>query len=277
MDVEAGEFFVADRALGDIHPHGVDVGGRGGARFVAEDAGADLAADEGHQALGFVVAGDDEEDVALLDAFVFFGEGDFAVAREAGDGEAGRQDLPHGGDGFAGKHRVVHLQRDAGDGGGSGAQAAQGQAFFGGDVDAEAVFDEEDGGNQPHHAAGVGGGVTSGHLYGEGAVADEVGQGLLGGAEAGGVGDRALHDADQRRQVVVGKAEEGEDDEDVKEDDDEHQRVQFQPFFLEGGEKARADLQADGVNEQNQPEFFDEMGDVFVYREAEVGDDDAGE
>ena len=80
VDVEAGEFFVADRALGDVHPHGVDVGGRGGARFVAEDAGADLTADEGHQALGFVVAGDDEEDVALLDAFVFFGEGDFAVA-----------------------------------------------------------------------------------------------------------------------------------------------------------------------------------------------------
>ena len=114
-------------------------------------------------------------------------------------------------------------------------------------------------------------------MYGEGAVADEVGQGLLGGAEAGGVGDRALHDADQRRQVVVGKAEKDEDDEDVKEDDDEHQRVQFQPFFLEGGEEARADLQADGIDEQNQPEFFDEMGDVFVYREAEVGDDDAGE
>ena len=185
--------------------------------------------------------------------------------------------MPHGGDGFAGKHRVFHVQRDAGDGGGSGAQAAQGQAFFGGDVDAEAIFDEEDGGNQPHDAAGVGGGVTGGHLYGEGAVADEVGQGLLGGAEAGGVGDCALHDADQRRQVVVGKAEEGEDDEDVKEDDDEHQRVQFQPFFLEGGEEAGADLQADGIDEQNQPEFFDEMGDVFVYREAEVGDDDAGE
>ena len=109
------------------------------------------------------------------------------------------------------------------------------------------------------------------------AVTDEVGQRLLRRAEAGGVGNCTLHDADEDGQVAAAHLVKGEDNQHVKQHHDEHQRVQLQPFALEGGEEAGADLQTDGVNEENQPKLFDEMGDMFIDGKAEVGEDDAGE
>ena len=87
----------------------------------------------------------------------------------------------------------------------------------------------------------------------------DVGEDLRRRPEAGRVGHRPRHDADEHVEIEA----EGEEDDDRHrhaEADDRHRgEVEAQPVGAEALEEPGADLDADGVDEQDQPELAHEM------------------
>ena len=64
--------------MSTLYPGRGDVGGRSGLGRIAEDAAAGRAADKGDEAIHFVIAGDDEEDVVNVHLGLLVSEADVA-------------------------------------------------------------------------------------------------------------------------------------------------------------------------------------------------------
>ena len=153
-------------------------------------------------------------------------------------------------------------------------------AFLGIHIDAEHDADEPHGEQDAQDADRVGDGVAHAHDLGA-ALAAEFGQHLLARSQRGRVGDGTGEDAENDGQRDV-QQQVQQDDHDAAQADDGHgHAVQAQAALAQRGEEARAHLDADRVDEQDEPELLDEVHRVLIEREIvageEVSDDDAAE
>ena len=104
-----------------------------------------------------------------------------------------------------------------------------------------------------------------------------VGIGLLRCAQSGRVGHGAGEDTHDGRDVQSRRQMDDVGGDHAQKDDGRRQHVQLHAAFLERREEAGSYLQADRVDEQNQPELFDEMDQMLVELHPEMAERDSDE
>ena len=148
-------------------------------------------------------------------------------------------------------------------------------------VDAEHLLYYEHGGDDADHSEGIGGGIAHRHLLGDSVgLGVDLEHGLLSGAQAGGVGDCAGHDAHHLHEVGVAVCPpldevDGQGDADVDGDAEHGQQVEADASLLERREEAGANLHAYGEDEQDETELTQEVKRVCLHRITEVAHENA--
>ena len=143
---------------------------------------------------------------------------------------------------------------------------------------AEYPLDDEHGQDDAHHAQGVGGGIAAGHEVGLLGTVGHYAHGLLRGGETGGVGHGAAHNAHQGRDVLhVAEEIDAEHYGHVEHNHEHRQEVEPHAAFLERREEARAHLEADGEDEEDEAELAHEFKHVAVDGVAEMPHQDTHE
>ena len=141
--------------------------------------------------------------------------------------------------------------------------------------DVAEIAHEDSGKNDAHNAEGISAGIARsevGHCAAcapvEAGLAREVGHNRVGCAETGRVGNCAVHGAHHHREVVVRRVEHEEVQTQhhchVEQHDAHGDEVHAHAALLERGEKARAYLQTDAINKENQAQFFYEVDRGFL-------------
>ena len=102
-----------------------------------------------------------------------------------------------------------------------------------------------------------------------------VDESLLGGTEAGGIGDGAGHDAHHCRELLPGEGRYSPCDDHRKKDVHHGQEVHLDPAAAEGVEETGADLKAYREHEKDKAELLHEMEDVKVGLEPKMPHQDA--
>ena len=137
---------------------------------------------------------------------------------------------------------------------------------LGGDVDAKHQPDQPHGEQDAQNADRVGNGIAHAHHLG-GLLATQLGQRLLPGAQRGRVGDRPGEDAQNHPQRHVHAQVQGHHQHATECHDGHGHPVETQPAVPQRRKEARPHLVADGVDEEDQAEFLDEMQRVLVEHE----------
>ena len=145
--------------------------------------------------------------------------------------------------------------------------------------DAEDGPDDKHGQDDAEHAERIGHGIAHSR-HGRVQIAAHLvdfGNGLLGGAKAGRVGDGAAHDAGDHFGSQIARVADDERHGKSQKDYRHGEYVQLKTVAAECAEETRAHVDAYAVDEQNEAELLGEMQHVGVDFGAEVCQNDAGE
>ena len=126
-------------------------------------------------------------------------------------------------------------------------------------------------------AEGIGHGVAEAEDHGCRLRGAALPQRLLGGGQARGVGRRPRQQAGARHGIHAPELDEEDGHAHTQHDDGGGEEIQAHAARLQQGEEARADLEAEGVDEENQAEFPDKFQHPQLDVQAEVPEGQAGE
>ena len=276
VDIEAGQFAVANRVLRHIDAHrGNALRHRGMTGFI-EHAAAGARTDERGKLLETIVAGDNQQRIAMMQHHILIGEHGNTVLMDTRHRKRHIQGFIQLCKRLALEQRIFHLERRAGNTRHPCPLAAQRQALFGVHIDTESEFEEKQRGNQPHDAARISRRVGCRHLHRLRRLLRHRPERLLRRAQTGRIGHRALHNTDQLRQRRLGKRQKSKHNHNIQGNHQQHQTIKPQALALKRSEKTRPNLQADTIDKQNQPEFLDKMGNMRIDRQTEKRRENAG-
>ena len=244
--------------------------------FFAEDD-SDLV----HMGLG----GHHQNLVALLQDRIGMGDHDLAVVHDAGDDEIICMAPHHIFQRLAENGGILHLAVHAARHRGGHLVLGVQLALFILEVDLEQRFEQDQDEDDAQYAERVGDGirrsqrgcVQGGHFRCGALRLQDIGHRLLGGAETGGIGDGARHDADHRPEFLACDPVDGERRQDAQQDEAGGQEVELDTAGAEGVEETGSDLQSDRKDEQDQAEVFHEGKHGRVHQKPEMAGQDAQE
>ena len=141
-------------------------------------------------------------------------------------------------------------------------------------VAAEPASHHDEGQDDAHHAQGIGDGTAECSAR---SGLSELLERLLGRAECGGVGRGAGEHAQHVLQREPARPGEGEGHEGAEQDHAEGQEVQARTALAEGAHEARAHLEPEGVDKEDQAETLGVAQHLRVYLQPNGAGEDAEE
>ena len=241
--------------------------------------GVDLgfAADDQLDLFQVLRRADTQQHVAASHLEVALGDLDLAGAVDARHHDLGSRQADHVTNGQAVDIGVADLEVHGLDTGGVLGVLGLERGHLAIDADAQDRSHQNHGDQDAGDAEGIGDGVAEArHLQRRGVGADLF-EHFLPGAEGRRVGDGTREQAERYRQRNVGDQEDGHRDQHPEDHDAGGQQVEGEAAPLERREEAGTDLDADGIDEKNQPEFADEIHDLGFGDQAEMPEKEPGE
>jgi hypothetical protein len=137
-------------------------------------------------------------------------------------------------------------------------------------VDAVDFADQQHGQNDPDDAERIGDRVGQTLDHGSIIGRPDLHERLLGGREAGGVGGGAGEQTHPGGQVHASAADEAHRDQGAQQHNAGRKPIQDQAARPQGAKEPGTDLQAEGVNKDNQPKLPHEFQDMVIDGQLEV-------
>ena len=134
-------------------------------------------------------------------------------------------------------------------------------------------FDAKKQTNQPHgqqdatDAERIGNGIAHAHQAGRAGVGPQLGQDLLTRTEGGSVGHGAGEDPEDHWQGYIEQLMQPCRDHTAKDHQQGGESVQLEAGAAQGGEEAGTDLDADGVDKQDETELLNEVQGLLIERQ----------
>ena len=241
---------------------------------------------EGGDGLSIVLGADDIHLIAIVQHGVAVGDGNMAFVEDAGNDEVAAEELTDLKERPPVQSAVFHAERHlVGLGVGILGPFLLDLFLFLVELHATEEADGDGGQNDTHDAQRIGTGIAVGNWGSVGT--EDGGTGFVGGTEAGRVRDGTAKHTDHHGQVVgvlaldgsalvEDKEEEGDAADDVQQNDGNGQHIHLDAGFLQALEEAGPHLEADAVDEEDEPEVLHVGQDFRRAREVEMSGQNAG-